>query len=177
MQIKVVIVGYMQCNCYILSKNNDVLIIDPGSDFKLIDKYLTNKNVIGIIITHHHFDHIGSVEDIVNKYHCKVYDKTNLTQGINEVGAFTFNTIYTSGHSKDSITIYFKEDKVMFGGDFIFKQSIGRCDLEGGSISAMKSSLKKISMYDDDIIIYPGHGPSTSLGYEKKYNHYFKELL
>ena len=61
----------------------------------------------------------------------------------------------------------------MFVGDFIFKDNIGRCDLPSGNIEEMKKSIEKIKKYDDDIIIYPGHGEITSLGYEKESNYYF----
>ena len=65
----------------------------------------------------------------------------------------------------------------MFVGDFIFKESIGRCDLEGGDFTEMKKSLSKIKKYDKDIILYPGHGPSTTLKNELKNNIYMEGEL
>ena len=64
----------------------------------------------------------------------------------------------------------------MFCGDFIFKDTIGRCDFANSSISDMKNSIEKIKTYDEDIIIYPGHGPKTTLGYEKENNYYFNNI-
>ena len=61
----------------------------------------------------------------------------------------------------------------MITGDFLFKGTIGRCDLDGGNFSFMYDSIQKIKQYDDDIVIYPGHGESSTLGEEKKYNPYF----
>ena len=90
-----------------------------------------------------------------------------------EVGAFKFTPIMTPGHSSDSVTFYFKEDKIMFVGDFIFKDTVGRCDLPTGSSSEMDKSIEKIKAYDDDITLYPGHGDETTLGREKEYNLYF----
>ena len=63
----------------------------------------------------------------------------------------------------------------MFVGDFLFKDSIGRCDLEYANIHDMKKSIEKIKQYDDNIIIYSGHGEDTLLGNEKDNNFYFKE--
>ena len=63
----------------------------------------------------------------------------------------------------------------MFCGDFIFQGSIGRCDLEGGSIEEMKRSITNIKTFPEDITLFPGHGPSTILGEEKKSNFYFTE--
>ena len=61
----------------------------------------------------------------------------------------------------------------MFLGDFIFKESIGRCDLEGGNYDEMLKSIELIKKYDDDIKVYPGHGDETTLLYEKQNNPYF----
>ena len=90
------------------------------------------------------------------------------------INDFDYEIIKTPGHSSDSITFYFKKEKIMFVGDFIFENGIGRTDLESGSIIDMKNSLAKISKYDDDIILYPGHGNKTILGKEKiRFNSYF----
>ena len=68
----------------------------------------------------------------------------------------------------------FEEDNLMFIGDFIFKESIGRVDLPGGNSSEMNDSIKKILEYDNSIKLYPGHNDSTTLGYEKENNPYLK---
>ena len=62
----------------------------------------------------------------------------------------------------------------MFCGDFIFKDNIGRVDLPTGNYQEMIESINKIKQYDDDIVLYPGHGEQTKLGYEKKHNYYFQ---
>ena len=62
----------------------------------------------------------------------------------------------------------------MFTGDFVFYHDIGRCDLEGGSFEEMKKSIEKIKKYNKNIVIYPGHGMSTTLDEEKENNYYFK---
>ena len=173
MKINRIEVGYLVCNCYVLEIDNKVLVIDPGDEYDKIKPYLKDKKVLGIILTHRHFDHIGSIDDIVRDYNVKVYDNNNLEEKEYKIDKFTFNIIKTPGHTMDSICIYFKKDKIMFTGDFIFKGSIGRCDL-GGDIDLMNKSIDKIKKYNDDIIIYPGHGGSSSLGYEKEYNMYFR---
>ena len=177
MKIDKIVVGKLRCNCYILSINNDVLVIDPGSESNKIIKAIGNRNVIGIIITHNHFDHVGAVYDLVKKYHVTVYDNNNLSEGINQIGKFKFEVIYTPGHKDDLITIYFKQFKAMFCGDFIFKDSIGRCDLEGGNVCDMMNSINKIRQYETNTIIYPGHGEFTTLGYEINNNPYFNDYL
>lgn len=172
MNVKKIEVGILQTNCYILNKNNKCLIIDPGDE---IDKIINNieGEVIGIIVTHYHFDHIGALEQLKNKYNVNVYDISNLQEKEYNISDFKFEVIHTKGHHFTCITIYFKEDNIMFTGDFLFKQSIGRTDLEGSNELEMYESLEKIKKYSDDIKLYPGHGESTNLGYEKKYNIFF----
>ena len=160
MKIDRVIVVYLKTNCYIISNDNECLVIDPGDEYDKIKEVIGNKRVIGTIVTHHHFDHVGAL-----KYFDNIYDKSNLIEGMNKIGKFNFEVIYTPGHTFDSICIYFKENKVMFVGDFIFKDGIGRTDLGGNNID-MNYSVLKISKYNQDIIIYPGHGDSSILGIE-----------
>ena len=76
---------------------------------------------------------------------------------------FNCEIIYTPGHKEDSISIYFKEQNIMFTGDFIFKSAIGRTDLPGGDYNEMLKSLTKLKKYDKNIKIYPGHGDITYL--------------
>lgn len=171
MNIKTIEVGSLKTNCYILENDVEALIIDPGDDPLKIDKEL-DKKLVGIIITHHHDDHTGGVFYFKDKYNVPIYDFYNLPEGINNIGKFMFEVIYTKGHTKDSISIYFKKEKKMFVGDFVFYHTIGRTDLDGGNYSEMKNSINKLKEYDD-IDIYPGHGVITNLEEEKKNNIYF----
>lgn len=171
MEIKCVKVGYLKENCYVISYDNECLVIDPGDEPEKIKQLIGNKRLLGILITHYHFDHIGALDELKKRYNSPVIDfKSDLNQVI---GPFNFSLILTPGHKEDSVTYYFKEEKVMFVGDFIFKESIGRCDLEGGSFKNMNKSIKKIKLYDKDITLYPGHGDKTTLGYETHKNIYF----
>lgn len=160
MKIDRVVVGYLKTNCYILSIDNECLVIDPGDEYNKIKKVIDNKNVIGTIITHHHFDHVGAL-----KYFNNVYDIHNLKEGINQIGKFIFEVIYTTGHTNDSISLYFRENNIMLVGDFLFKDGIGRTDL-GGNTDDMYKSLVKIKKYNYNTKILPGHGDSSKLGIE-----------
>ena len=172
MKIDRVITGYLEENCYILSLDNRCLVIDPGDDYYLIKEKINNKEVIGILLTHNHFDHIGAVEDIKRDYKVEVYSYKNLREGKNNIKDFIFEVVYTPGHTHDSICFYFYKEKIMFTGDFLFKDSVGRWDLDTGDFKTMQASISKIKKYNDDIIIYPGHGDSSTLLYEKNNNRY-----
>lgn len=159
MEIKTIVVGPLETNCYILKKDDKCIIIDPGDDFFKIKKAVGNKQVVGCLVTHFHQDHISALEEVISFYNIEI-NKIKDSQ-------FKFEIIETPGHTFDSRTFYFQEEKIMFCGDFIFKNGIGRTDL-GGNIHDMSNSLQDMQKYDDDIILYPGHGEPTTLGQEKK---------
>ena len=164
MKIDRVIVGSLEENCYIVTKNNKTIIIDPGDEVEKIIDVCKDKNVVGVLITHHHFDHIGALKEIENYFKIK---ESKIIEG------FNYQVIEVPGHSRDSVVYYFKDDKVMFVGDFIFLNSIGRTDLPSGSSKEMIKSLELIKNYPDDIVLYPGHGDFTTLRYEKSNFKYY----
>ncbi|MBP3920297.1 MAG: MBL fold metallo-hydrolase [Bacilli bacterium] len=173
MEIKSIKVGYLKTNCYILIIDNDALVVDPGDDYLVIKESLGDLNLRGILITHRHFDHVGALNYFKD---INVYDYSNLKEGLNKIGDFAFFVVYTMGHTSDSISFYFREYNCMFVGDFIFKNSIGRTDLDTGNVDDMKKSLLNIKSFPLDTIIYPGHGDSTILGLEIKNNPFFSEI-
>ena len=158
MNIKTLVVGALQENCYICSIGDNAFIVDPGDEADRIIDACKDKNVVEIIVTHYHFDHVGALDELKKYY--KIEE--NVKSGI-----FDYEVIETAGHTNDSRTIYFKNEKVMFTGDFLFYHSIGRTDLDTGSDLEMIKSLELINKYPDDIVIYPGHGPKSTLGREK----------
>lgn len=158
MQIEKIVVGNLETNCYTLTKDNKTIIIDPGDEANRIIKNINTK-VIGIIITHYHFDHIGALEQLKDKYQVPIIDYQN--QQILE--PFHYHIIATKGHSNTLITIYFPKEQIMFCGDFIFKGTIGRTDLPTGNMEEMKKSLKTIITYNKEIKLYPGHGEETTI--------------
>ena len=172
MKIIKIVVGNLNTNCYLLIKDNRILIIDPGAEAEKIIDEIGDLSCAGILLTHHHFDHVGALSDLLSYYKVNVYDKNNLKEGINNIDVFNFEVIYNPGHTSDSISYYFKDDNVLFSGDFIFKDSIGRTDLGGNGLE-MFDSFNKIKKYNKDIIIKPGHGEDTNLGYEIDCNPFF----
>lgn len=172
MKIKTIVTGSLDENCYILIKNNSCLVIDPGDDYKKIQEEIGDNKVLGVLITHSHFDHIGALRNFLTRRSVKIFKRSNLEEKQYTIGEFKFKCIYTPGHSKDSVTFYFEEENCMFVGDFIFKESIGRVDLPGGDKNEMKKSISKILTYDNNITLYPGHYEQTTLKDEKNNNPY-----
>lgn len=175
MNIKIVVTGFLEENCYILKdeKTKECLVIDPGADYDKIKKEIGSYKVLNVLLTHNHFDHVGALEEIINEYKVDVLKKENLEEKEYIINNFKFNVIYTPGHTIDSITYYFEKENIMFTGDFLFKGTIGRTDLPTGNISDMKNSLSKIKKYSSLITIYPGHGQSSTLKEEFENSPYF----
>jgi glyoxylase-like metal-dependent hydrolase (beta-lactamase superfamily II) len=168
--------GPLQTNCYILSnRNNSSLIIDPGEESEKVFRYLNQKKLkpAAILLTHAHFDHIGAVEPIREKYSIPVYihiqekkwladpalngsqlfgmgqvkakPADHVLSGQQEltIGEFTFTVLETPGHSPGGISFYFKEAGLVASGDALFQGSIGRTDLPGGSHETLLKSIHK----------------------------------
>lgn len=185
-----------QENCYILYNGDKAVLIDPGDEFKLIDETITKNNLepVAILLTHGHFDHIGAVRQLKDKYNVKVYmnsDDNMLLSFMREddfsidvdiknadeisVADMVIKCIKTPGHSKGSVCFFV--DKLMFSGDTLFAGSIGRCDLPGGSANDLMNTLSNIIVkLDDDLKVLPGHGEMTTIGTEKISNYYLKNL-
>ncbi len=94
------------------------------------------------------------------------------------LGGSEVEIIHTPGHTPGSITLYIPSFKALFTGDTLFKESVGRTDLPGGSWDKLVSSLKMlVTRFEHDVIIYPGHGPSSTIGYEVSNNTYVRRIL
>ncbi len=85
-------------------------------------------------------------------------------------GGLKYEVICTPGHSPGSVSFYFEEDQVLFAGDTLFAGSIGRTDLPGGNMEMMNASLRLLAEIPKETRVYTGHGPSTTIDYEKKNN-------
>lgn len=167
MNVECLVVGNLETNCYILTnQKNQALIIDPGDDVNRILCYCKNYTVVGILVTHHHFDHIGALRKLEEQY--------QLIHNTYSGKDFSYEVLSFPGHTADSVAYYFPKEKMMFVGDFLFYHSFGRTDL-GGNSKQMYDSLLKIQKYEDDILLYPGHGKSTILKEEKNlFSTYFQ---
>ena len=164
-KIETLVVGSLQENCYIGTIGNYSFIVDPGDEADRIIEACRNKNIKEILVTHHHFDHVGALDKLKEYFHLNENEKSNY---------FDYEVIKTPGHTSDSISFYFEKEKVLFSGDFIFYGTIGRMDLPTGSEIAMQDSLELISKYPKETVVYPGHGSKTILGNEvKRFKFYF----
>lgn len=191
--------GELQANCYFLIEDEDCLIIDPADDASFILEEIQRQrlNLVGMMATHGHFDHIGAVGEIQLSLNAPLYifkedqflidrlDETAkyflgfdphfikpknvkyLKQGSFKISNFKTQVIPTPGHTPGSSSLYLKNENTLFTGDTLFKEGIGRTDLSYSSKDDLKKSLKKIFSLPRETIIYPGHGEDTILEDEK----------
>lgn len=185
MNIKTILTGMIQENCYVVSDDNgSAAVIDPGDDAQKIIRYLEDNNltVEWILITHAHFDHIGALADVKEHTGAKVAVGEGDVDGIRfapdlackegdviEVGDLKFEVIETPGHTPGCVC-YICGD-AMFSGDTLFRESIGRTDMPGGNFDVMRRTLAKLrDLPYDDLQVYAGHMEPTTLEHERKYN-------
>ncbi|MGL5541443.1 MAG: MBL fold metallo-hydrolase [Erysipelotrichaceae bacterium] len=190
-------VGIYQANCYLIQDQESVLVVDPGAKAdRLIEKIRALGGAVsGIVLTHGHFDHIGAVDALVAQFNCPVYmheadvelitdpDKNyslknrqvtlrskvrTLQPGFHQIGPFGIEVIDVPGHSEGSILVQWNNH--LFTGDMLFKDSVGRTDLYNSSNSKMKQSIQMVKTMDPNLLVYPGHGPSTTLADELQNN-------
>ncbi|MDQ1329034.1 MAG: hydroxyacylglutathione hydrolase [Candidatus Poribacteria bacterium] len=180
-------------------ETHSAIVIDPGDDAEVILDILEKRklNLEFIINTHGHIDHISANADLKKKTSAKLYihrldadmiinPQKNLSSFIGrdisspsadkiledgdnlEVGTIILKVIHTPGHSPGSICLL--ADESVFTGDLLFAGSIGRYDFPGSSYNQIISSLKMIMELDDDLVVYSGHGPITTIGEERNTN-------
>ena len=171
-------------NTYILTKGNEVVIVDAGAELEDVISEVQNKKVLAVFLTHIHFDHVWNLEKYVEKFDCDVYVvegaeekfldaeknastimRLNLVFNIAQnkikyyakklkVGKFDFEVFETPGHSSDCVCILWKNN--LFVGDTIFADGVGRTDLYDSNNSKMVDSLNMIKQIDFETA-YPGH--------------------
>ena len=197
MIIKTIPAGIYDANCYLImdEDSKEIVIIDPGGDGEMLE---TAINSLGgtpkyILLTHGHVDHVGGVEYLADNFKIPFYiseedeefilkDRTvfgNIRKAdgylidnqILPFGKHGIQVINTPGHTKGGVC-FLIEDKV-FTGDTLFQASIGRTDFVGGSFEDIIKSIKtRLLTLGDEVQVYPGHGPSSTIGYEGRNNPY-----
>ena len=196
MLIKNLVVGNLATNCYIVTDEATMkcAIIDPGADSNEILNYVEENGLKpeAILITHGHFDHVTAVPAVqeetgapvyihaLDAYTTGRYDHVRFHADENtryyaegdkvQVGNLTFEVIETPGHSRGSVTL--RCENVLFTGDTLFRDSVGRTDLDGGDMRQLLRSILRLYDLEGDYEVYPGHMEASTLERERRFNYY-----
>ncbi len=203
MEIKCLCLGSISTNCYLLSTEKSAVVVDPGFYSEETAQFLqqNSEKEKMILLTHAHFDHIGDAERLRNLYGAKigigVYDSDALADTHKNlanmfgadlkpffadvtfsdqeefcVGDILFKVFHTPGHTVGGVC--YLTGNNLFSGDTLFFGSIGRTDFPGGDFFVLKNSVQRLYTLEDDIQVYSGHGPKTTIGYEKNNNPFIR---
>jgi len=188
--LRKIAVGPYQANCYILGsmETREGLVIDPGDEVLRIVKEISRQGltICSILITHGHFDHTGGAHELKKITGAPVLIHPMDAQGLGfpadgyleegkevTLGSYTLKVLYTPGHSPGGVC--FHAPGAVFTGDTLFAGSIGRTDFPGGDHQRLIDGvIRKIFSLDDSLRVYPGHGPATTVGTERRTNPFFR---
>ena len=194
LKIHTLTLGLYQTNTYIIHEENSArcCVIDPGYQAGTILEKLDELGLTldAILLTHGHFDHVGAVKDLAADTDCRVflcaedtqlppmftagklyYTDTYAEGTILNIAGLYIHVLHTPGHTPGSVCLLV--DDVIFSGDTLFAGGCGRTDI-GGSWTAIQASLKRLGEIEGYFKVFPGHGESTTLAYEKRYNPYMR---
>lgn len=190
----------VNCYVISCEKTKKACIVDPGGYSSILDEYVKKNQlkIEFIILTHGHSDHFGGVPKLTADFHVPLYahkDEKDILNNASlnfstyvlgtqmtfepdrylndneeiKLGELVLKIIHTPGHSPGGICILIND--CLFSGDTLFNSSVGRTDFPYSSEKQLIDSIKnKLFSLNDNIKVFPGHGPETSIGYEKKYN-------
>ena len=182
-------------------ENGELLIVDPADESARIEEKINRMGgkPVAILLTHGHFDHMLAADDLRDEYGIPVIacaaEQQVLTDAMKnlsgswasahvlladqwvcdgkklDLAGFSIEVFHTPGHTAGSCCYYLPEEEVLFSGDTLFAQSVGRTDFPTGSGRQIAESVRRLlSTLPDDTMVYPGHMDTTTIGFEKKYN-------
>lgn len=197
------------CYIVINDETKECFVIDPGAAGKQLAEKMRNDNLtpVAVLLTHGHFDHAAAAEELAKEFDIKVYahEKEESTlkypdknvswmigleesyradvflkdEEIISLAGFEIRVLHTPGHTEGGCCYYVAEEAVIFTGDTLFAQSVGRTDFPGGSMSQIVHSIRekllvlnKPGELETDIMVYPGHNDPTTIETERMENPY-----
>lgn len=195
----------LNANTYLIYNKTSCFIIDPANNVKVLRRYIEKRKVLGILLTHGHYDHFKMLETLLREYPCSIYmHKNAYAKLLNPETSYAtmFGYPHPTNIPEEQLRFVKDGDKLqletflihcwytpghtdcmmsyileenLFSGDFLFKGSIGRTDLATSNKAKMFDSVMAIKKRNTNYRIYPGHEESTTLEQEKKHNIYLSE--
>ena len=191
-------------NTYTVGNEQEVIVIDPANKISSITSAIKSRKVLGVFLTHAHYDHFKTLDAFLKKYNVNLYihkNGVNKLTDINSSCAFFFSVNSLNNINTENI-VYVKDNEVinlnsitvkvittpghtncsvvyqiedsMFTGDTLFNDGVGRTDLPTSNTVQLINSLKKLLDNNEQKIIYPGHGNPSTLDEERKHNDFYR---
>ena len=189
------------CYLVINEETKQAVVIDPAACPEYLMGHIKSEelDIQAILLTHGHFDHIMGIDDFLKEFDVPVYVHEGDRETMNDaslnqssvytagytfskadytkdgqvlsLAGFDFKVIHTPGHTPGGSCYYVESEKVLFSGDTLFQDSVGRTDFVNSSTSDLVRGIKeKLFVLPDDVLVYPGHMGETTIGHEKTYN-------
>lgn len=205
MIIKTVPAGPLEANCYIVldEGTKKAMVVDPGDEPDRIEELTRDLDVLYIVLSHAHFDHVGALAEIreatgakvaLHEKEVEVYDtakdqasfwgydmdplpEPDLTLKDGQelrVGGMSFRVLHTPGHSPGGISLY--GEGVVFTGDTLFAGSVGRTDFPGGDMGQLRASFRRLMELPGETRVLAGHGPPSTIEREREENLFSREF-
>ena len=197
------------CYIVINDESKECFIIDPGASGKQLAEKIKQDSLtpVAVLLTHGHFDHVAAAEDLAKEFDIKIYaheaeadtlhdSQKNVSwmigckesydadvflkdEEVITLAGFAIKVLHTPGHTEGGCCYYVADENVVFTGDTLFAQSVGRTDFPGGSMSQIVRSIQEKLMtlneagnLETDIMVYPGHNDPTTIETERMENPY-----
>ena len=191
------------CYVCMHAEKKEAFIVDPADNAAAIIRLVSNMGAkpCAVLLTHGHFDHIGAADELRRTYEIPVYaheaeEELLASPTLNLSGSwassivlkadhllkdgdklktagFSLRVMHPPGHTEGSCCYVLENEDILFSGDTLFCQSVGRMDFPGGSALAMRRSIQRLmTELSENVHVLPGHGETTTIGYEKRNNPY-----
>ena len=190
---------------FLWDSSRQAVAVDPGADADDIERVLHENQLTlsGIWLTHGHIDHISALPDLLKKYpvpvfmhatdaawaftpinqippYPPVFEKPKTLSFVEDgtllkIGSIDAKVLHTPGHTPGCVCYYIESEKLSLTGDTLFQGSVGRTDLHGGSMPTLQQSLHRLMTLPEATRVIPGHGPSTTIGSEKRLNPFLEK--
>lgn len=191
------------CYLLVNDKTKELIVVDPGEQADMLIRQIdkTGAKPAAVLLTHGHFDHATAADEISRHYDIPIYaheaeQETLENPALNlsgmvgehlvyhadcyvkdneviELAGYSIQVFHTPGHTVGGACFYIPEEKILFSGDTLFQESVGRTDFPKGSASALIHSIQqKLMVLPDDVEVFTGHNETTLIGYERIHNPY-----